>query len=215
MITSLNCDMIVRPRPTSRSSATNDDMCRETSAGGMGTRPSDEELVAGACGLTTTEQHVELQRMLLAMDDPGLQLPSYSTFEPLMPHATARRVHTEDAEIFASHTTYELPCSSGGFCSDRVHRFTLNRALSDPLNSSLGAWCERKAEAATEYESLVRASLSPQLADVALSVRRAGSAAGVRLSNQGGFQSYHDLFSVQVGKKRKHSHRHCRRVRLH
>jgi len=93
-----------------------------------------------------------------------------------------------------------------------VHRFTLNRAVSGPLNSSLGAWCERKAEAATEYERLVQASLPPELADMALRVRRAGSAAGVQLSNQGGFQSYHDLFTEQVGKKRKHSYRHCRKL---
>jgi hypothetical protein len=178
----------------------------------MGARLPDDQPLAGACGLGTTD-HVELHKALLAMDDPGLRLPSYSTFEPLMPRATA--VHTEDTDIFASHTTYELPCSSGGVFSDRVHRFTLNHTLSGRLNSSLGAWCERKAEAAIEYERLIRASLPPQLADVALSVRRAGSAAGVRLSNQGGFQSYHDLFSEQVGKKRKHSHRHCRRVRLH
>lgn len=167
--------------------------------------------LAGGCAQTTTD-HAELHTALLANDDAALRLPSYSTFEPLMPQATA--VQMADTGTFASHTTYELPCSPNGPCTDSVHRFTLNRAVSGPLNSSLGAWCERKAEAATEYERLVQASLPPELADMALRVRRAGSAAGVQLSNQGGFQSYHDLFTEQVGKKRKHSYRHCRKVRL-
>ena len=164
---------------------------------------------AGGCAQTTAD-HVELHEALLANDDAALRLPSYSTFEPLMPQATA--VQMADTDTFASHTTYALPCSPDGRCTDSVHRFTLNRAVSGPLNSNLGAWCERKALAATEYETLVQASLPPELAATALRARRAGSAVGVRLSNQGGFQSYHDLFTEQVGKKRKHSYRHCRKV---
>ena len=160
---------------------------------------------------SASTDHVDLYEALSAVDDAALRLPAASTFEPLTPRATAAQL--EDTDMFASHATYELPCSSGGPRVDCVHRFTLARGVSDPLNASLGAWCERKAEAATEYGRLVRTSLPPELADAALRVRRAGSAAGVRLSNQGGFQSYHDLFSPQEGKKRKHSYRHCRKVR--
>ena len=159
----------------------------------------------------TTIDHVDLHKALLAIDDAALRLPSASTFEPLIPRATAAQL--EGTDTFASHTTYELPCSAGGPRTDRVHRFTLTRSVSDPLNSNLGAWCERKAEAATENEMLVRASLPPELTDAAVRVRCACSAAGVRLSNQGGFQSYHDLFSDQEGEESKHSHRHCRKVR--
>ena len=69
------------------------------------------------------EDEPHLRAALLATSSKSLALPATSTFERLHPAATDVRVCVTD--VFASHSSYLVPCDSGEPLADQVHRFTL------------------------------------------------------------------------------------------
>lgn len=120
-----------------------------------------------------------------------MALPSTATFEPLEPDATNVLLSVAAQRTMSTHTTYELPCELENEGTpqgqvqqfDSVHRFTLQRRVSKPLNERLIKLAARKEQLAQECEMrLVHIPPGPQ------------SDAGVVKTNRGGYQSYHDLF---------------------
>lgn len=123
--------------------------------------------------------------------DP-VSLPRESTFEPLIEAAT--NVSVQAGDIFDTHTSYALPSATEGNMADTIHRFMLSRELSTPLNSKLTVW-------ALERERLSKLSSAEP---------GPGSDSGVRKTNQGGFQTYSDIFSRQADNARHRAFRPCR-----
>ena len=121
-------------------------------------------------------------------------LPSETTFERVLGTGTSVPLQVEG--VFATHTSYELPSSSPPHELDVIHRFTLLRTLSEPLNAKLVAW-------AIERERLGRASLEKP---------GPGSDAGVAKTNRGGYQTFADLFSGQEDSARHRAFKPCRTV---
>jgi hypothetical protein len=133
-----------------------------------------------------------LKRVLLAEKTRSLALPESSSFERLQPNAT--NVPTAGSTYFATHTTYQIPIDIGEHVRpgqsltnkklvDVVHRFTVRRSYSGPMNERLTRWGLHKEQLAKECEG--------RLIHVAPG---RGSDAGVSKTNVGGYQSFHDLF---------------------
>jgi len=140
-----------------------------------------DRIPVGAC--------VEVSTLLTGKG--SMALPSTATFEPLEPDATNVLLSVAAQRTMSTHTTYELPCELENEGTpqgqvqqfDSVHRFTLQRRVSKPLNERLIKLAARKEQLAQECEMrLVHIPPGPQ------------SDAGVVKTNRGGYQSYHDLF---------------------
>ena len=118
-------------------------------------------------------------------------LPSHTTFKQLEQPSTSVPVQ---CAIFATHTCFALPSGRLANKSNTLHRFELAEHVSAPLNAKLEAWVlgqERRAALSNDEPGH-------------------GSDAGVSKTNQGGFQTYSDIFSGQEGAARHRSFRPCR-----
>ena len=118
-------------------------------------------------------------------------LPPHTTFKQLEQPSTSVPVQ---CAIFATHTCFALPSGRLANKSNTLHRFELAEHVSAPLNAKLEAWVlgqERRAALSTDEPGH-------------------GSDAGVSKTNQGGFQTYSDIFSGQEGAARHRSFRPCR-----
>ena len=118
-------------------------------------------------------------------------LPSHTTFKQLEQPSTSVPVQ---CTIFATHTCFALPSGRLANKSNTLHRFELAEHVSAPLNAKLEAWVlgqERRAALSNDEPGH-------------------GSDAGVSKTNQGGFQTYSDIFSGQEGAVRHRSFRPCR-----
>lgn len=132
-----------------------------------------------------------LSAALLAHDSGRLGLPPSSTFEPALSKGTEQPLSGAAAELFSSHTAYQLPQESPGTDPDTVHRFVLagsQGAHNDGL-VKFGLWLERRARSSGKQPDECRHGTPDVLPP--LGERRA---AGVHVSNEGGYQSYPDLF---------------------
>jgi hypothetical protein len=123
-----------------------------------------------------------LAAMLAGRDE--LALPPAASFAPLEPSAT--NVPCVSKDVFSTHTTYCVPIDNLGLgpsppLANVIHRFSLRRCIALPLNEELGDWAEAK-------EQVYRREC--EAGEISCDVRPAGA----RLSNYGGFQSYHNLF---------------------
>lgn len=150
-------------------------------------RTDQHQRLPGALGLL---EEARVRSALLAFDSGQLSLPEAATFEPLLPTGTDMPILDPAAvEIFASHTTFEMP-RFGSDAVDVAHRFCL-RDGGARLNQGLKKYAlhlERYARrSGAEPEHLISGvHMLPHPRD--------RSASGVHISNRGGFQSYPDLF---------------------
>lgn len=137
-----------------------------------------------------------------------LKLPTACTFVPIdLAHGVDVPLSKEGALTFASHTMFELPCDhrfhevrflseseqadvrergTSEQLADVIHRFTLRKRLKTRLSARLTKWAVLKERLAM----LARQQSTPPVPGI-------GSISGVRKTNRGGYQSYHDIFCGQ------------------
>ena len=138
----------------------------------------------------------ELRRALLAGHSSELVVPESSTFVKLRSEGTSLRLASDS--LFETHKAFHVPCepSVKGTSGqpppiDVIHRFELQKHFAPlegldglaALNASLQSWALEKERRA----ALCAEGTPPGL----------NSDAGMRVSNRGGYQSYHDLFLWQ------------------
>lgn len=132
---------------------------------------------------------IRIRQALLAHDSGSHALSPSCTFEQLTPCSHEQPLSAAASELFSSHTAYHLP-RPGSRDYDTVHRFCLagySLALNDGLKRfALGK--ERKARLSSDAKDECRNG------NGTLPHPRDRSDAGVLISNEGGFQSYPDLF---------------------
>jgi len=137
-------------------------------------------------------EQARLRNALLANDSGALALPEQAVFEPLLAVGIEQSLDATAAASFTSHTAFVLP-RVGSNETDVLHRFcvrTEDRATAN-MTEGLKRFAlhkERRARKSDEKPEnrLGRSGDLPDAAD--------RSAAGVAVSNVGGFQSYPDLF---------------------
>jgi hypothetical protein len=154
-------------------------------------RKEREEPPAGQLGPGASKR---LHTALLAHDSGAHALNPSARFEPLQQDGVEQRLSVQGARLFSSHRTFQLPRSDDSPGVDTVHHFVLATDRSARLNEGLKKFAlvkERQAKAAS------RAGASPDEArngSGGLPHPMHRSTAGVLISNEGGFQSYSDLF---------------------
>lgn len=151
----------------------------------------EQAKVRQARGVGADFNALELARIrtaLLAEDSGHHALPDAATFQPLLPMGLDVPLSGSAANVFSSHTTYQVPCE-GTREFDSIHRFCVAAGSAGAMNDGI-----RKL--ALRQESRARSSGdSPDARnDGVLPLPRDQSAAGVLASNEGGYQSYPDLF---------------------
>lgn len=132
----------------------------------------------------------ELTKLLCAGDSAELSVPIHSTFVRLLPQHTSLPIDVDGP--FSQHASFRIPCDTAGSPSgshEIMHRFELRSgpchgegdafASVSGLNSSIVDWALSK-----ERRAILAEGTPPGLR----------SDAGVRVSNRGGYQSYHDVF---------------------
>jgi hypothetical protein len=150
--------------------------------------------IAGELGVLSAEASRRLHTALLAHDSGAHALNPSSRFEPLMQDGVEHALSVPGARLFSSHKTFQLPRSDQSPGFDTVHHLVLAPDHSAKLNEGLKQFAlvkERQAKAAS------RAGTSPdecRNGSGALPHPKNRSTAGVLISNEGGFQSYSDLF---------------------
>jgi hypothetical protein len=142
----------------------------------------------------------ELHTMLRGDVTSRLHLPA-STFAPLTARATDLPVG--DALLFSTHATFDVPLEARPECSAAlvhvVHRFVVQPRLGTPLNAELAHYARGREADFRERQRVwkARCDADPELAESEARTRwrkPSGEDLTVKLSNQGGFQSQHDLF---------------------
>ena len=127
---------------------------------------------------------------LLVACDPAcwLTLPESTHFEPLpLDPISAERWTGSSiaAKVFTSASAYPLPCDNSLGEQDMCHRFVVAEHIAGPLNAGLAAFAIHRENLASNGRA-TRVDMTPD-------THRAIDL-GLKLSNVGGFHSYHDLF---------------------
>ena len=154
---------------------------------------------AGEVALDSTEAsrrgRQRLHTALLAHDSGAHALNPSAAFEPLLQgDGIVQPLSSAAARLFSSHVTFSLPSTDDSSIHDAVHKFTLAADRSAKLNDGLRKFAlskERKAVAARKVGVMQDQARNGQ---GALPHPKDRSLAGVLISNEGGFQSYPDLF---------------------
>ena len=138
----------------------------------------------------SAQQAARLRLALLAADSGGLALSPTATFEPLLAVGTDVSLGVRASKLFASHTTYRLPREDGS--TDTVHRFHMGSGA-EMLNNGLKRFALHREGKARESRAMpAQLKDGTSMTKMPPPGRRAD--AGVSISNQGGYQSYPDLF---------------------
>ena len=110
-------------------------------------------------------------------------------FERIHPAATTMPLLTWDGttNIFSAHFKYQVPpCCDASREADDIHCLVVEPRIAMPLNEALSSWALLKERRAAEAASLPTPPLPGK-----------GSPAGYQLSNQGGYQSFPDVFDAR------------------
>ena len=137
-------------------------------------------------------QTARIRAALLAADSGRCALPDSATFDVLREVGVEEPLSIAAAQVFSSHHTYRLP-REDSHAFDLVHRFHLTGGRASSMNAALKRFAlnkERKARASGRMPQQLKASESV----MSLPPPGKRSDAGVSISNEGGFQSYPDLF---------------------
>ena len=127
----------------------------------------------------------EIRARLLAAKT-NLSLPSSTIFERLSTQPVeVMELRGKAQKLFLAHLTYRLPCEDASHLHDTIHRFVLRFDHSTKLNEAVLKWALHKEAKAASLSALLDPPEPGR-----------GSDAGYRLSNQGGFQSYPDIFDA-------------------
>ena len=123
-----------------------------------------------------------LRSLLLSLDaDDGLAVSADSVLTPLNSEALHEELRSPEAcETFVHHRSYQMPCDTGGQHTDTIHCFTLASDMSARLNPGLMTWALQKEKRARSWGDAPAGR---------------GHDASAKVSNDGGYQSFHDLFA--------------------